>query len=119
MRNRGGRPKKDIRRDQQLAVMCTMTERKVIAAKARITGVSISEFLRSLAITGQLDRRIKKIPAEILLLTGTLNHMAANINQVARKRNSGEELNAIERAELQVLSMEIKALADTIKKHLA
>lgn len=118
MENKGGRPKKDIRRDQQLAVMCTMTERKVIMAKARITGVSISEFLRTLAVNGQLDRRIKKLPAEILLLTATLNHIAANINQVARKRNRDEELNAIERAELKLLSNEIKTLADTIKKYL-
>jgi hypothetical protein len=41
--------------------------------------------------------------------------MAANLNQVAYKRNRGDELNALERAELMVLSGQIKELAKTIK----
>jgi hypothetical protein len=41
--------------------------------------------------------------------------MAANLNQVAYKRNRGDELNAIERAELMVLSGEIKEVARTLK----
>jgi hypothetical protein len=52
----------------------------------------------------------------VLHLTGTLNHVAANLNQIARKRNKGEDLDALERAllnkevrNLQELSMEIKA----------
>ncbi|WP_436489898.1 relaxase/mobilization nuclease domain-containing protein [Chitinophaga sp. ARDCPP14] len=37
-----------------------------------------------------------------------LNHMAANLNQIARKRNSREELNLIERTGLSKLSEEQK-----------
>lgn len=118
MKNKGGRPKKKIKRDQQLAVMCTIIERKVISFKAKSAGVCVSEFLRTLGLNGQLDRRIKKLPGEVLLLTGSLNHMAANLNQVARKRNQNNELNAIERAELKLLSNDIKVLAETIKKYL-
>lgn len=118
MKNKGGRPKKKIRRDQQLAVMCTIIERKVISFKAKSAGVCISEFLRTLAVNGQLDSRKKKLPGEVLLLTGTLNHMAANLNQLARKRNQNDELNAIERAELKLLSNDVKVLAETIKKYL-
>lgn len=118
LKNKGGRPKKQIRRDQQLAVMCTITERKVISIKAKSAGLCISEFLRTIALNGQVDRRIKTLPTEVLLMTATLNHLAANMNQVAKKRNRHEELNAMERAELKLLSDEVKALADAIKKHI-
>ncbi len=117
-KNKGGRPKKAIKRDQQLAVMCTMLERKLIETKARSINVSISEFLRGLALEGQVDRKIKMIPKEVLLFTATLNHLAANMNQVAKKRNQHYELNAIERAGLMVMSTEIKKLADDIKNYL-
>lgn len=117
-RKRGGRPKQAVCRDQQLAVMCTHAERKIIEDKAKATGISNSEFLRTLGLKGQVDRKIKVLPKEILLFTATLNHLAANINQVAKKRNNLDELNAIERAELNHLSGQIKQLAIDIKNYL-
>ena len=60
----------------------------------------------------------KLLTKEILLFTATLNHLAANMNQVAKKRNSLDELNAIERAELNQLSGQIKQLAKDIKSYL-
>ncbi len=118
MKNKGGRPRKEIRRDQQLAVMCTLKERKIIEAKAKMSNVSISEYLRTLALEGQVGRRIKVLPKEVLLFTATLNHLAANMNQVAKKRNQQDELNALERADLMVLSADIKKLAAAIKSYL-
>ncbi|MDQ2720451.1 MAG: mobilization protein [Bacteroidota bacterium] len=118
VRKRGGRPKKAVCRDQQLAVMCTLIERKVIEHKAKDADLSISEFLRGVGLKGQVDRKIKVFPKEILLFTATLNHLAANMNQVAKKRNSFDELNAIERAEINQLSEQIKQLAKEIKMYL-
>ena len=114
----GGRPKKAVKRDQQLALMCNQVERKVIEFKAKAMNVSVSEFLRSLALKGQVDRKVKSLPKEILLFTGTLNHLAANINQVAKKYNRGEDLNPLERADLQILTAQIKQLAKDIKSYL-
>ena len=118
MKNKGGRPRKEIKRDQQLALMCTLTERKLIEAKAKMVHVSVSVFLRTLALQGQVDSKIKKLPKDVLLFTATLNHLAANMNQVAKKRNQHDELNAIERAALMVLSTEVKKLAAAIKKYI-
>jgi peptidoglycan hydrolase CwlO-like protein len=116
---KGGRPKNDIPRDQQLAVMCTIIERRIIENKARTTGASVSQFLRELALEGQVDSKIKALPKEVLLFTATLNHIAANINQIAKKRNREETFNAIERAEWEVLAGEIKKLAEQIKSYLS
>lgn len=113
--NKGGRPKKEHKRSQQLAVMCTLAERKIIEDKAKLSNTSISQYLRELALHGRVDRKIKVLPKEVLLFTATLNHLAANMNQVAKKRNQNDELNAIERAGLIVLSVDIKKLAADIK----
>ncbi len=117
-RKKGGRPKQAVCRDQQLAVMCTHAERKTIEDKVKAANISNSEFLRTLGLKGQVDRKIKAFPKEILLFTATLNHLAANLNQLAKKRNSFDELNAIERAELNHLSEQIKLLATDIKNYL-
>jgi hypothetical protein len=114
----GGRPKKPVRRDQQLALMCNQVERKLIEIKATNANLSVSEFLRTLALKGQVDSRIKTLPREVLLFTATLNHLAANMNQVAKKRNRGDSFDAMERAAIQVLSARVKQLAQDIKTYL-
>ncbi len=116
--NRGGRPTKTVKRAEQLAVMCTTIERMVIAHHAKTANLTISEFLRNLGLNSKIDMQKKVLPKEILLLTATLNHAAANLNQIAKKRNQDYELNEIERAELQHLSSTFKQLAQDIKNYL-
>jgi hypothetical protein len=117
-RNKGGRPKKAVKKDQLLAIKCSLYERRAIEARAKSVNLSISEYLREIALTGKIDRREKVLPKEVLELTGMLNHSAANLNQIAKKRNSGEELNALDRAELKVISGELKGAAVRIKTFL-
>jgi len=114
--NKGGRPKSENKRSQQLAVMCTMEERKPISEKAKAGNISVSQYLRELAINGLVGSRRKEIPKEVLLFTATLNHLAANMNQVAKKRNQYEQFTDLELSALQTLSAEIKNLATDIKK---
>ena len=116
--NTGGRPKKIIKRDQQITVVCTLVKRKAIEHKSKSTGLTKSEYLRQIGLTVKIDMHKKVFPTEVLQLTANLNHIAANLNQVAKKRNSMDELNAIERAELQQLSRQFKELAGEIKKYL-
>ena len=117
-KNKGGRPKKAVRRTEQLAVMCNKMERMVITHHAKLANQSISEFLRNLGLNGKIDSQKKVLPKEVLLFTATLNHSAANLNQIARKRNRDDELNAIERAELQHIAGTLKQLPGEIKKYL-
>jgi hypothetical protein len=118
-RNKGGRPKKEIKRDQPLTWKCTLIERKIIEIKARQANCCISEYLRRLVLNAKVETKIKVLPKEILQFTATLNHLAANINQLAKKRNAEEDLNAIERAKLNHLCSEIKGLNEQIKNYLA
>ena len=115
---KGGRPRKAVTKNQQLAVMCTVTERKLIEEKANIANMSKSEYLRTIGLSGKIDMKIKVLPKEVLFFTATLNHVAANMNQIAHKRNCNDELTAIERAELNFLSEQVKQLVNDIKSYL-
>ena len=115
---KGGRPKKAVRKDHVLTLKCSLNEKCIIEAKAKRCGLTISQYLRAAAINGKIDMSIKLLPPEVLQLTGTLNHLAANLNQIAKKRNSSEQLDAIERGTLELQSKELKTIAANIKNYL-
>lgn len=117
-RNKGGRPSKPVKRNKLLGVKCTLIEKKAIEAKAKYSGSNVSEYLRNLGLGSKIVMRKIPMAKEILQFTGTLNHLAANLNQIAKKRNQLDELNALERAQLNQLSLSVKQLAVDIKKHL-
>jgi len=118
VRNKGGRPAKAIKKDQVMAIKCSLYERKVIGAKAKSSGLSVSEYLRELGLNAKISRRNRALPKEVLMLMATLNHLAANLNQIAKKRNSMDELSPLERADLTVQSKHLKELAGQIKSYL-
>ena len=118
IKNKGGRPKKVIKKNQVLSVKCSILDRKVIAAKAKTANCTVSEYLLLMGLTGKVDMQKKVLPKEILELTGTINHLAANLNQVAKKRNGIEELSLFERAELKLQSEDLKRVAEKIKNYL-
>jgi hypothetical protein len=115
-RNKGGRPKKAIKQKEYIGVKCSPIEKIMLKQKAKTIGLSLSEYLRETGLNGQTVSKTKAFPKEILQFTGTLNHLAANLNQVAKKRKGIDELNALERADLNLLSGQVKQLAIDIKK---
>jgi hypothetical protein len=119
MKKKIGRPLKAIKKNQQLAVMCTELDRRIIRQKAERANCTISQFLRELGVNAKVEVKSRLIPPEVLAFVGTLNQLASNLNQIARKRNMDEDLSAIQRAELNYLSSELKMIAQTIRTYLA
>lgn len=117
-RKKGGRPRKAARKEHVLALKCSLFEKKAIAIKAKSTNLSVSGYLRQMALSGKVDMRVRVLPKEVLIFTARLNHIAANLNQIARKRNGGDELEEPDRANLQAQSRELKELTDLIKSSL-
>jgi hypothetical protein len=76
--------------------------------KAGDAGLTVSEYLRSMGLSGKIDRREKLIPAAILDYKGTLNGMAANLNQVVKKNNCNEVLTGEDRLVILGVAMAIK-----------
>jgi len=112
-RNKGGRPKKSVKKDKVLTIKCSLVERMIIEGTAKISDLTTSEYLRQLGLNGKIDRKQKVLPPEVLQLTGTLNHLAANLNKIAKKRNTMDELNALERATLIDLIVDIDPITVT------
>ena len=102
----GGRPKKLIKQDCFIGIKCSSSEKMILIQKAEA------------GLKGQAIRQNKVLPKEILLFTATLNHLAANINQIAKQGNTYDQLTAVERIELQALSIQIKQHAIDIKNYL-
>lgn len=117
-RNKGGRPRAAQKRDQQLAVMCTREERELIEQKARASSLPVSAWLRTVALGEQTASHKRTIPKEILLLSATLNHTAANINQLTKKHNQYQLFSDAEITMLNQFITELKQLAMQIKKSL-
>ncbi|WP_205513020.1 plasmid mobilization protein [Longitalea arenae] len=118
IKNKGGRPKKTIKKDCRVSVRCSLIQRKAIQSKAKSVNYSVSEYLLKMGLTGKIDRRETVLPKKVLQFTGTLNHLAANLNQIAKKRNGIEPLTAFDRADLLVQSRSLKQLTESIKNYL-
>ena len=118
-RKQGGRPTKAVKQKYLLGVKCNLVEKKMVLQNAKAVGVTVSEFLRNVGLKRQAVRKVKVLPQEVLLRLATLNHIAANLNQVAKKRNRFDELNAIERAGLIQLANDLKQLVIDIKNYLS
>ena len=118
IKNKGGRPAKAVKQNNFIGIKCSLIEKTLLQQKAKILGLTVSEYLRESGLKGQAVSKIKALPQEVLQLTGTLNHLAANLNQIAKKRNGIEQLDALERAGLEVQSRDLKRLAEAIKNHL-
>lgn len=107
-KSKGGRPNKAIKKNKLLGVKCSLLEKVTIQQKAKRANLSVSEYLRKLGVSGKIVIHIKTIPPEVAAFKADLNHMSANINQIARKRNYNDQLDAFERAHLQQLPNLIK-----------
>jgi hypothetical protein len=118
IKNKGGRPVKAVKQNYFIGVKCSLIEKTLLQQKSKTLGLSLSEYLRESGLKGQAVSKIKALPQEVLQLTGTLNHLAANLNQIAKKRNGIEQLDALERAGLEVQSRDLKRLAEAIKSYL-
>lgn len=118
IRNKGGRRAKEVKQDHFIRVKYTLIEKTLLQKKAKILGLTLSEYLKESGLKGQAVSKVKALPQEVLQLAGTLNYLAANLNQIAKKRKGIEQLDALERAGLEVQSRDLKRLAEAIKNHL-
>ena len=45
-KNKGGRPAKEVKQDHFIGVKCTLIEKTLLLEKAKILGLTVSEYLR-------------------------------------------------------------------------
>jgi hypothetical protein len=95
-KNKGGRPKAKVRRDQTLRIRINATELYMVKTKAREAGMRASTWIRQAAKAARIAPRWTPEQMELLrMLTG----MANNLNQLARQANSGKLLFIVRKCE--------------------
>ena len=57
IKNKGGRPVKDVKQDNFIGVKCTFIEKTLLKEKAKILGLTVSEYLRESGLRGHLSAR--------------------------------------------------------------
>jgi mobilization protein NikA len=101
----------------KVSVWCTQTEKKYIEIQAKKAGLPASEYLRALGMQGRL-KKPPTLPPEVLSFKGCLAHLAGVLEPLTIRRQNGEDLSAIERAEMKVALAEIKKIMNGINNHL-
>lgn len=108
------RPEKNAedRHGYSIKFRVTKAERNLIRERADASGKSVSDFVRTLALTGLVEVRESK--ADVALIR-ELNRIGVNINQIAKRLNATGRLRHYWALEimLQRLSAHIDRLQDT------
>jgi hypothetical protein len=115
-KNKGGRPEKVIKKNKLLGVKCSILEQVEIRQKAKQYNLSVSQYLRELGLKHKVI--IRTLPSEVIAFQIKLTNLGSNLNQISKKRNMNNQLNAIERAELKNISNELLELVNTIRNYI-
>jgi hypothetical protein len=91
-KNNGGRPKKAVKRETITGVRFTTTEYFIVKNKATKSGLRITQFIRQMAIEGQVFARLT--PEERNFIRQLVG-MANNLNQLAKAANGEGTLTAM------------------------
>jgi hypothetical protein len=97
---------------------CSAIEKRYVVSSARQKGMAISSYLRAIAMQGFVDKD-KTLPSEVLAFSGELQHVSGLLDTIARKRLDGEDLNALDRAELSAAKGSIQGIVEQIKNYLS
>jgi len=116
-KNKGGRPIKAIKKAQVLHVKCSSVEKTIIKGKARSVNISVSQYMREIALTGKIDSKAKALPKEILKGFALLHNAASNINQIAKKLNSTGDLTPFLNDQLQFHLGELEKIEEKINSY--
>jgi hypothetical protein len=105
---KGGRPKKEIKKDHAYTVRVTADEAKQIEDEASRLNLTVSEYFLQCSKNTKL---IEPDPNRIYLLS-ELGKIGSNINQISKELNSREELTPERKNALNAIFNNVKALVD-------
>ena len=99
------RPQKetDMKREHRITIRLTDTEFSIIENAAEESEMSISEYMRTQTMEGQVNARFEIVAdvAEIKKLIGEFGKIGSNLNQIARYFNQGGVLSSEMRNEIR------------------
>ena len=112
--NAGGRPPKnpDEKRDQVLKCYTTKEEKEAIKFKANFAGLSVSDFLRDLALDMEVSHKANS--EELQAVRYLLGKIGGHTNQIAKAVNQGK----VDRLDEQTVEMEVERGGKTVTEEM-
>ena len=108
-----GRPKKQMKKDQRLTLVCTATERVFIAKWAKEKGLTVSDYLRTMAFTRTDDDSNPEFSREARPLLVQLNYLIGNLKDMLEKEQ-GIPFTALKLAGVKSILQQISLLQTTL-----
>lgn len=108
-----GRPRKQIKKDQRLTLVCTKTERVFIAKWAKEKGLTVSDYLRTMAFIRIDDETSHEFSREARPLLVQLNYMIGNLKDILEKEQ-GMPFTALKFAGIKSILQQISLLQTTL-----
>jgi hypothetical protein len=110
----------DRRRKRGIPVKfyCNQVEQAYIKACAKKAGKTVADYMRRGAMQG-FEGKDKSLSSKVLAFQGQLAHVCGLLEVIARKRLDGDELNALERAQLNEIRQSLQETFEQIKQHLS
>jgi len=112
--NKGGRPPKnpDKKRDQVLKCYATKEEKEAIKFKANFAGLSVSDFLRDLALDMEISHKANS--EDLQAVRYLLGKISGHTNQIAKAVNQGK----VNRLDEHTVTMEVQRNGETITEEM-
>jgi len=86
-------------RTAHVTVRLSPAERSELDGKAEAEGLTVSSYIRQIALGGPPPRQGKRRPhaqVDLVRLLGQVGKIGSNLNQVARRMNAGDSVSAAE-----------------------
>lgn len=110
---KAGRPRKQMKKDQRLTLVCTQTERLFISKWAKEKGLTVSDYLRVMAFTQNEDSIKPEFSREARPLLVQLNYLIGNLKEMLEKE-SGTPFTALKLAGIKSILQQVSHLQTTL-----
>jgi len=106
-----------IRKNKDLRVLVSSIELRYLIGCAKQAGVTRSEYVRRVVLEGKIKKDPTLAP-EVLAFKGHLLHLCGLLEPFSRKRLDGDDLNALDRAEVKQIIHDVGEMTRQLKNHL-
>jgi hypothetical protein len=108
-----GRPKKQMKKDQRLTLVCTLTEKLFISKWAKEKGLAVSDYLRMMALIQNADTHKPEFSREARPLLVRLDYLIGNLKEMLDKE-PGTPFTALKLAGIKSILQQVSLLQTSL-----
>lgn len=111
-----GRPRKQVKKDQRLTLVCTETERQFISKWAKEQKVTVSDYLRRKSLSQPEQYTSQEFSREARPLLVQLNYLIGKLKELLEKEQ-GMPFTALKLAGIKSIVQQINLLQEGLKPY--